>query len=70
MDSLTQFALGGIVDCAMLKNTSKKTVLIGGLITIIPDFDVLLKSFYADGNFVAVHRSFFHSISILKPSHL
>ncbi len=62
MDSLTQFALGGIVGCATLKNTSKKTVLISGLIATIPDLDVLLKPFYADGNFVVVHRSFSHSI--------
>lgn len=62
MDSLTQFALGGIVGCATLKNISKKTILISGLIATIPDLDVLLKPFYADGNFVVVHRSFSHSL--------
>lgn len=62
MDSLTQFALGSIVGCAALKDTSKKTILIGGLVATIPDLDVFLKPFYADGNFVVVHRSFSHSL--------
>lgn len=62
MDSLTQFALGGIVGCATLKNTSRKTILLGGLVATLPDLDVLLKPFYADGNFVVVHRSFSHSL--------
>lgn len=62
MDSLTQFALGGVVGCVVLKDTSKKTILISGLVATIPDLDVFLKPFYADGNFVLVHRSFSHSI--------
>ena len=62
MDSLTQFALGGIVGCATLKDTSKQTLIIGGLVATIPDLDVFLKPFYADGNFVVVHRSFSHSL--------
>lgn len=62
MDSLTQFALGGIVGCATLRDTSKQTILISGLVATIPDLDVFLKPFYADGNFVLVHRSFSHSL--------
>lgn len=62
MDSLTQFALGGVIGCAALKDTSKKTILISGLVATIPDLDVFLKPFYSDGNFVVVHRSFSHSI--------
>ncbi|MEM6321885.1 MAG: metal-dependent hydrolase [Bacteroidota bacterium] len=62
MDSLTQFVLGGAVGAASLQDTSKKTILWAGIVATIPDLDVLLKPFYADGNFVVIHRSFSHSL--------
>lgn len=62
MDSLTQFALGSVVGCAVMKETSPKIMLWSGIVATIPDLDVFLKPFYADGNFVVVHRSFSHSI--------
>jgi inner membrane protein len=63
MDSVTQ-ALLGATTFALVKDKEigKKSLLIGAVAGTIPDFDVFLKPFYHEVEFLTVHRGFSPSI--------
>lgn len=65
MDSLTQVLLGATTFAVVKdKHIGKKSLLIGAIAGTVPDLDVFLAPFFNDIEFLTVHRSVSHSISL------
>lgn len=63
MDILTQGLLGATTFALVKeKDIGKKSLLIGGIVGLVPDFDVLLAPLFNDIEFLTVHRSVSHSL--------
>ncbi len=67
MDSLTQIVLGSSVAAACVeRGQRRKALILGGVLGLLPDLDVLIDYGNPVENFVN-HRSFSHSLFVLVP---
>lgn len=65
MDSITQALLGATTFAIVKdKDIGKQSLLIGAIAGTLPDLDVFLSPWFSDVEFLSVHRSVSHSISL------